>query len=100
MHYHGHCVFSVDNILQQSLVLSSDNKDGGTPIKPYASTSADDSLPNIPPASPNSLQLDDQQSGTALENITNIDLRPIIDEVEQETILQPDSTAHRIRLTV
>ena len=88
VHYHGHCVFSGDNILQQSLVLSSGIKDGSTAMKPYASTSQ------------NTLQQDDQQPVTALDNITNIDLRPSIDEVEHDVLLQLDSTAQTIRLTV
>ena len=87
VHYHGHCVFSGDNILQQSLVLSSGIKGGSTAIQPYVSTSQ------------NTLQ-DDQQSVTALDNIINIDLRPITDEVEQDVLLQLDSTAQTIRLTV
>ena len=100
VHYHGHCVFSGDNILQQSLVLSSGNKDGGAVIQPYVSTLADESLLNILHASPNTLQRKDQQSATALGNIINTDLRPIIDKVEQDTLLQLDSTAQTIRLTV
>ena len=88
VHYHGHCVFSGDNILQQSLVLSSGIKDGSTAMKPYASTSQ------------NTLQQDDQQPVTALDNITNIDLHPSIDEAEHDVLLQLDSTAQTIRLTV
>ena len=100
VHYHGHCVFSGDNILQQSLVLSSGIKDGSTAVKPYVSTSADGCVPNILHASQNTLQQDDQQPVTAPDNIINIDLRPIIDEVEQDVLLQLDSTAQTIRLTV
>ena len=100
VHYHGHCVFSGDNILQQSLVLSSGNNDGGTAMASCVSTSADERLPNRLHTSQNTLQRGDQQSATAPGNLTNIDLRPIIDEVEQETILQLDSTAQTIRLTV
>ena len=100
VHYHGHCVFAGDNILQQSLVLSSGNEGGGTATTPDVSTSADETLPNILHASQNTLQWDDQQSATALEKITNIHLRPIIDEVKQETMLHLDSIAQTIRLTV
>ena len=100
MHYHGHCVFAGDNILQQILVLSSGNEGWGTATTPDVRTSADETLPNILHASQNTLQWDDQQSAIALENITNIDLRPIIDEVKQETMLHLDSIEQTIRLTV
>ena len=61
MHYHDHCVFSGDNILQQSLGLSSGVTDGSTEMKHYIRTSADECVPNILHASQNILQQDDQQ---------------------------------------
>lgn len=98
--YHGRCVFSGDNILRQSLVLLSGNNDGGTAMEPCVSTLVDEKLPNILHASQNTLRWDDQQSAREFESITNIDLRSVIDEVEQETILQLDITVQTIRLTV
>lgn len=88
VHYHGHCVFSGDNTLQQSLVMSSGVTDGSTEMKPYVSILADKCVPNILHVSRNILQQDDQQPVRAVDKATNIDLRPIIDEVEQDASLQ------------
>ena len=93
VHYHGHCVFSGNNILQQSLVLSSGNEDE------CVGKAADESRLDILHAT-NAQERSDQQSSAALENVTDIDLCPIIDEVGQDSILQLDPAVQTTRLTV
>ena len=93
VHFHGHCVFSGDNILQQSLILSSGNEDE------YVGKAADESRLDILHAS-NAQERSVQQSAVALENVTDIDLCPIIDEVGQNSILQLDTAVQTTRLTV
>ena len=87
VHYRGHYVFSGDNITQQSLVMSSGVTDGSTEMKPYVSTLADKCVPDILHVRQKVLQQDDQSSVRAINKIINIDLRPIIDEVEQDALL-------------
>lgn len=100
VHYHGHCIFSAENILGQSLVLSNGHESGDKMTEPNLSAMTEASQPKMLHTRQDNTQQRDQPSSIALGNVTDVNFQSAMGDVQQHSLLQLDDAAQSSRFTV